>query len=54
MKILYIELNGYGTENVAMATKFLRFFACLKFFHLYANFYFILFNNTLIIAHFNI
>ena len=22
MKILYFELNGYGAENVAMATKF--------------------------------
>ena len=34
MKILYIELNGCGTENVAMATKFLTFFACLKCLHL--------------------
>ena len=54
MKILYFELNGYGTENVAMATKFLRFFASLKFFHLDANFYFILINNILILAYLNI
>ena len=27
VKILYFELNGSGTENVAMATKFLSFFA---------------------------
>ena len=54
MKILYFELNGYGTEDVAMATKFLRFFVCLKSFHLYANFYLILINNILIIAHLNI
>ena len=51
VKILYFELNGYGAENVAMATKFLRFFACFKFFHLYANFYLILINTILIIAH---
>ena len=29
MKILYFELNGCGTENVAMATKFLTYF-CLS------------------------
>ena len=49
MKILYFELNGYGTENVAMATIFLRFFVCLNFLHLYANFYLILINNILLI-----
>ena len=29
MKILYFELNGCGTENVAMTTKFLTYF-CLS------------------------
>ena len=29
MKILYFELNGCGTENVAIATKFLTYF-CLS------------------------
>ena len=53
MKILYFELNGYRTENVAMATKFEGFFVCLKFFHLYANFYIFLISNILIIAHLN-
>ena len=53
MKILYFELNGCGTENVAMATKFLTYFDCLKFLHLYANFHLILTNNSLTIAHLN-
>ena len=26
IKIIYFDLNGCGTENVAMATKFLTFF----------------------------
>ena len=29
MKILHFELSGCGTENVAVATKFLRYF-CLS------------------------
>ena len=49
-----IEDIVFWTENVARTTKFLRFFACLEFFDLYANFNFILMNNILIIAHLNI
>ena len=47
MKILYFELNGCGTENVTMATKVWTVFACLKFLHLYDNFYLIRINNSL-------
>ena len=54
MKTLYFELNGCGTENVAMATKFFTFFVCLKLLHLYANFHLIVTNNSLIIAPLNI
>ena len=54
MKIICFELNGCGTENVVMATKFLTFISCLKFVHLYANFYLIVTNNSLNIAHPNI
>ena len=53
MKISYFELNGCGTENVAMATKVLTYFSCLKFLHVFANFYLILTNNSLTIAHLN-
>ena len=48
MKILYFELNGFGTENVAMASKFWTFFARLKFLHLYTNFYQIRINTSLV------
>ena len=54
MKILYFELNGCGIENVAVATMFWTFFACLKFLHLYDNFYLIRINNSLVTAHLNI
>ena len=54
MKIFYFELNGCSTENVATTTKFLTFFACLTFLHLYANFYLILRSNSLTKEHLNI
>ena len=54
MKISYFELNGCGTKNVAMATKFLTYFACLKFLRLYANFHLTLTNHSLTIAYLNI
>ena len=51
MKTLYFEIKGYGTENVAMATKF---FGCLKSLHSHTSFHWILINNDQIIAHLNI
>ena len=54
MKILYFELSGCGTENVAMATKFWTAFDFLKFLPPKANFYWTRINNCLAIGHLNI
>ena len=50
MNMLYFELNGCGTGNIAMATKFFDIFDCLKFLQLNANFYLILIHDSLILV----